>query len=482
MSKKSKIIAVLIVVVLLLAVVGYVGWRELFREEPQQLADDSVEEYFKYGSIGAEAENGLPYWIWLVLPKMFPEYLPAPGGYAGLGFPWEQGREMPVGFTKKTIGFERVAFNCAFCHTSQFRREGEVVSHIVPGGPGVTQDALAYQLFLFQCANDPRFNAGNVLAEIAQVTELSFVEKLIYRFILVPQTRKALLELEEQWTWVTEWPAWGKGRVSPFNAVRTPMLDLPRTDVPDTTDIMSVWNLGPRSEAGRYFHWDGLSNAVHEVVIISAFGDYATLETMPYDELQRLEEWFLTLPAPEFEDYFEIDRELAAAGQPIYAARCADCHSPGGSRWAEMLSLDDPAWQNELGDSRTDPGRAKVFDQPAADFFNELTDSDAFRATDGYINSDLDGVWLRAPYLHNGSVPSMAELLERPEERSAVFYRGHDVYDPERMGFVSHGPEAERVGTRYDVSLLGNSNQGHLWGTDLAAEEKAALIEYLKTL
>src|SRR5262245_13732371 len=110
-----------------------IGWWTFFRELPQQFADGSPEERFKYGSIGAEDDQGMPYWIWLVLPKMFPEYLPGPGGWASLGFVWEQGREMPVGFSKKTIGFERVAINCAFCHTGRVRKLGEAVPRIYPG-------------------------------------------------------------------------------------------------------------------------------------------------------------------------------------------------------------------------------------------------------------------------------------------------------------------------------------------------------------
>jgi hypothetical protein len=47
---------------------------------------------------------------------------------------------------------------------------------------------------------------------------------------------------------------------------------------------------------------------------------------------------------------------------------------------------------------------------------------------------------------------------------------------------VSDGPEAQRIGFRYDTSVLGNSNAGHLWGTTLSAEDKRAMIEYLKTL
>src|SRR4030095_447248 len=110
-NKKRRLVGILIVLGLLLALLGGVAYWKLFREVPQQLADASMEEQFKYGSIGAENDQGMPFWIWVVLPKMFPEYLPAPGGWASLGLAWEQGREMPVGFSKKTIGFERVGIN-----------------------------------------------------------------------------------------------------------------------------------------------------------------------------------------------------------------------------------------------------------------------------------------------------------------------------------------------------------------------------------
>jgi hypothetical protein len=101
---------------------------------------------------------------------------------------------------------------------------------------------------------------------------------------------------------------------------------------------------------------------------------------------------------------------------------------------------------------------------------------------EGYQSPPLDGIWLRAPYLHNGSVPNMLELLEPVERRSEVFYRGYDVYDEENMGFVASGPEAERSGWRHEVAERGNGNGGHLYGVDLSPEDKRALIEYLKRL
>ena len=94
----------------------------------------------------------------------------------------------------------------------------------------------------------------------------------------------------------------------------------------------------------------------------------------------------------------------------------------------------------------------------------------------------LDGIWLRAPYLHNGSVPTLQDLLTPAAERPRVFWRGYDLYDPVAVGFVTQGQAAERLGSRFDTSERANGNQGHTFGTALPTDEKTALIEYLKTL
>ncbi len=103
-----------------------------------------------------------------------------------------------------------------------------------------------------------------------------------------------------------------------------------------------------------------------------------------------------------------------------------------------------------------------------------------FRKTDGYANMPLDGLWLRAPSLHTGSVPTLRALLT-PAERPAEFYRAYDVYNWTDVGFVSSGPEAEREGVRFNTRDRGNGNGGHLYGSTLDSASKTALLEYLKT-
>src|ERR1051325_192134 len=139
----------LIAIVLLVAAGGFFAWYKFFREEPHpSWVTATPEMRFKYGSIGAEDDAGIPYWIFYVLPRLFPEKLPGPGGYASLGVPWEQGQELPVGFTKKTIGFPRVANNCAVCHTTTYRITPNENPTFVTAGPGHTTNVEGFFRYL----------------------------------------------------------------------------------------------------------------------------------------------------------------------------------------------------------------------------------------------------------------------------------------------------------------------------------------------
>ncbi|HEX7182975.1 MAG TPA: cytochrome c [Thermoanaerobaculia bacterium] len=469
-SRKWRVLGVLLVLAIVL---GALAWYHLLRQVPQA-PFANTEEAFKYGSIGAEDAAGLPYWIWYVLPRVFPDYLPRPGGYASLGLPWEPGKETPIGFSRRTIGFERIAINCAFCHTTQVRQEAGGVPKIYPGGASNTFDVLAYQRFLFNCAADPRFNAKELLHAIAQVHELSFVERTLYRFALIPQTRKALLKQKKDFEWTESRPDWGPGRIDPFNPVKVAILNTPVADTIGNSDMVPIWNLG--AHEGISYHWDGMNDNIDEVFRSSSLGDGATPKSIPLEHLAALRDWLKEVMPPAYP--FPVNAELAKAGQPIYAQHCGDCHERGGSRTGKV---------EPLASVGTDPHRSAMWRQDSADAYNAYVSDypwgfKGFRATDGYVNMPLDGLWIRAPYLHNGSVPTLADLLETPDRRPKAFYRGYDVFDPVRVGFISDGPDAQRLGMRIDVSQPGNGNEGHLWGTQLSPQEKTALLEYMKTL
>jgi hypothetical protein len=101
------------------------------------------------------------------------------------------------------------------------------------------------------------------------------------------------------------------------------------------------------------------------------------------------------------------------------------------------------------------------------------------KALTGYKTQPLAGVWSTAPYLHNGSVSSLYELLLPPEKRAKTFYVGNRKFDPEKVGYQT-GKAAK--GFRFDTSVPGNSNSGHEYGTKLTDEERWALVEYLKSM
>src|SRR3954462_8742454 len=106
-SRRARIAAGILLVV----VAGAVLYSRLAHAEPAPYFE-SDEEHFLYGSVGTEAERGIPYWVWLVLPRIFPEYLPQPGGYASIGLLSRDGHDMPIGLSKVTVGFPRVGMNC----------------------------------------------------------------------------------------------------------------------------------------------------------------------------------------------------------------------------------------------------------------------------------------------------------------------------------------------------------------------------------
>ena len=114
---------------------------------------------FKYLSLNAEQNAGIPYWVFYVLPMMFPEKLPSIGGYSAFDLPWEEGVELPIGMVKRVIGYPRVGINCALCHTARYRLAVDTKPKFVPAGPGNTARIKALSRFFYECAQDPRFNA-----------------------------------------------------------------------------------------------------------------------------------------------------------------------------------------------------------------------------------------------------------------------------------------------------------------------------------
>ena len=114
--------------------------------------------------------------------------------------------------------------------------------------------------------------------------------------------------------------------------------------------------------------------------------------------------------------------------------------------------------------------------------FGSIGDAKQGAQANVYKARPLNGIWATSPYLHNGSVPNLHELLLPQSQRSSEFYLGNREFDPERVGYVSTPSASDAPRFKFDTALKGNSNQGHEYGVDLSDSQKSELLEFLKTL
>jgi hypothetical protein len=468
----AKVQVAAAVIVILLCVTGWILYVNLVRHAPEIVYHDVVEHY-KYAAIGLGPGSRLPYYIFEVLPDVFPDKLPGAGGYASLGLIFEKGHTTPVGFSRRVFGYPVVEANCSLCHTAVYRKTAESPEVVVPGGPAHTLDLQGFQRFLYNTAADPRFNPDTMMAAMEKIHKFSLTEGLIYRYLIVPATKVALLEQKAEYAWQDSRPQQGRGRTDTFNPTKFVVFHMPDDGTIGTTDLPQVWNQKPREH--MWLHWDGNNDEIPERNYAAAMAVGATPESVLPDSFKRVTDFLWTLQPPPFP--FPIDKAKADRGAAVYQSQCAGCHSFSSKQTGQVEDI------SEIG---TDRHRMDSFSQALVDRFHTFVTPPflftAYRKTNGYSRVPIDGIWLRGPYLHNGSVPNLRALLMPPDQRPKVFYRGYDVLDPVNVGFVSGGPEAAKVGFLVDTMVPGNGNGGHDYGTNLTAVQKDDLMEYLKTL
>lgn len=480
-----RVIATLCLLLLVAAIWGVARYRT---DRPVTY-DDNVAN-FKYGSTGGERGSGLPYSVFKVLPRVFDKYLP--GGYESLGFIYEKDangnfKDLPVGFSKRNVqGVDRVFVNCAICHVGSVRDTPTCEPRIIAGMPSNTVDLEGFTRFLIACVRDENFTAQRLIPEIEKDGTEDMVNRLALRLLGISLMRERLLMIGQRFKFLDLEPDCGPGRFDTFNPPKV-LLNFPMDKLRDEEkvglcDFPSIWNQGKRE--GMWLHWDGNNNSVQERNRSAAFGTGATPPTLDRDNIKKLEAWLHDATPPPYP--YPIDETLAAKGEPLYARYCANCHGKSGTDFTgeyvgKVTLIDNVKTDRHRLDSYTYELCANQ-NLLYAGYCEERFSH--FRKTFGYANSPLDGIWLRAPYLHNGSVPTLRDLLEPADKRPKEFYRGYDVYDPKRVGFISN--VAEENGHKfflYKTELPGNGNVGHEgseYGTLLSPEEKDALVEYLK--
>jgi cytochrome c5 len=318
-----------------------------------------------------------------------------------------------------------------------------------------------------------------------------------------------------------------------------------------TAPVSLPWIWGLKYMA--LIHYNGNTNSVIlrnvgqslglGAIVTSGKGD----STVNVHNLDRLEHLVHKIQVPDWNTVFagvtelQINQELASRGKQVYEKNCQGCHESnhfvGPNRQLreyhiiplEKLGTDPNAAHNAVkavgqvafensifygvgGLKARYYAVNKISDAQQAEMeFRSLRGNEFFRDTlngfnrqeefknnygdieqgAGYKARHLSGAWSTPPFLHNGSVPNMWELLQMPEKRPKIFEVRSREFDPKNLGFkyarityVSGGylPCKKGEDLCFDTAVTGNSNQGHYYGTSLADSDKWALIEYLKVL
>ncbi len=249
-------------------------------------------------------------------------------------------------------------------------------------------------------------------------------------------------------------------------------------------DAPPYWNVKRK----KNLYIDGFVPKTHRVIMQFALTPSNKADTFKQREggFRDILAWIESLEPPTYP--FEVDSALAEQGRLAFERACADCHGtygPGGEYPERCVPID------EVG---TDPLR--LTGMPAEhrrfyreSWFGEYGKLEVEEEPVGYVAPPLDGIWASAPYFHNGSVPTLWHVLH-PDERPAVWRRSEDGYDRQRVGLEvatydalpADVKDAETKRTYFETRIAGKSAVGHRFPDELSAEEKRAVLEYLKTL
>jgi cytochrome c5 len=265
-----------------------------------------------------------------------------------------------------------------------------------------------------------------------------------------------------------------------------PLLPLPPEYVLPV-DVPPWWHMAKKNA----MFYVGGGRGDHARIMMTA----STLCTDSVEEAAEIDAYFpdvrayiASLSAPKYPG--AVDTALAEQGRTVFEATCSKCHGTYGP---------EPSYPNLLiavDDVGTDGQLATGASQFAADYvtwFNESYYGELARLEPqpGYVAPPLDGIWATAPYFHNGSVPTVAAVLDsgsRPTYWTRTFDDAdldmtnlgwnHTVLSYGKAG-AANASEAKRI---YDTTGLGYGSGGHTYGDVLTPEDRAAVIEYLKTL
>jgi mono/diheme cytochrome c family protein len=208
------------------------------------------------------------------------------------------------------------------------------------------------------------------------------------------------------------------------------------------------------------------------------------------DDFRDVEAWLESLRPPAWP--WPVDAALARRGRDLFVDHCGSCHGTPGVREGypeRMVDIEEIGTDRVRLDSLTAKGRGELNASWFGHMGADAVGLEERQSPRGYVAPPLDGIWATAPYLHNGSVPTLWHLLH-PAERPQVWRRSASGYDRGRVGLEVEeldGLPAGRLTSaerrrHFDTSKPGKGAGGHDFPDALDEEEKTAVLEYLKTL